>query len=490
MNILFAASEAYPLIKTGGLADVLYGLPLALQQLGHDVRLVLPAYREVLHKCHHLRIAGWMDLDSPRGSISVRIYEAQSSNFDLPLLLVDIPHLFDRPGNPYLNAQGENWPDNGERFTFFCKAVSELALNHAHLSWCADIVHAHDWQTGLIPAFLSQRHYAPPSVFTIHNLSYAGIFSREAFNDLQLPWEWWHPDGAEFYGNFSMLKAGIVYATRVTTVSPTYAREIAQPYHGYGFEGLFRAIDSKFQGILNGIDTTVWNPAEDPYLTTRYSLNSRYLAGKRANKEELLHLFDVQVDEDRLRQPLFGFIGRMVAQKGIDLIANAIPRILGEQRVSFVILGSGEHHYESQIAALANSYPGQVFVRFGYSEELAHRIEAGCDLFLMPSRFEPCGLNQLYSLAYGTPPIVHAVGGLADSVIDASHDHLLAKTANGFCFYEPTTEGLIGAMRRAIDMYLNHPNLWRQILRSGMSHQFDWRYSALHYQTLYESIRL
>ncbi|QEP44437.1 glycogen synthase GlgA [Ectothiorhodospiraceae bacterium BW-2] len=490
MNILFAASEAYPLIKTGGLADVLYGLPLALQQLGHDVRLVLPAYREVLHQCDQLKIVGWMDLDSPDGRLSVRIFEAKTERFNLPLFLVDIPALFDRPGNPYLNPMGENWPDNGKRFAIFSRAVAELALNHAHLSWCADIVHAHDWQTGLIPAYLSQRPYSPPSVFTIHNLSYAGIFSRLEYDTLQLPWEWWHPDGVEFYGNFSMLKAGIVFANRVTTVSPSYAREVTSSHHGYGFEGLFRAIDHKFSGILNGIDSSVWNPEGDPYLTTRYSLNHHYLAGKRANKEELLHLFNLTVDEERMRSPLFGFIGRMVSQKGIDLIATAIPRILGHHKATFILLGTGEHHYQAELQALANLYPGQVALHFGYSEELAHRIEAGCDAFLMPSRFEPCGLNQLYSLAYGTPPIVHAVGGLADSIVDATLDHLTTKTANGFCFYQPTTDSLLGAIYRAIDIYQNHPAQWRQLIRTGMAHQFDWHHSALHYQALYELIKL
>jgi len=488
MKILFTASEAYPLVKTGGLGDVIHSLPRALQALGAEVRVVLPAYRLVLEQMESLRIAGWLQVQGAGRRHEVRILEAGSRHLGVPLLLVDAPLLFDRPGNPYLHPDGYNWHDNAERFTVFSRAVARLAADGSLLDWRPDVVHCHDWQAGLVPAFLSLDSRAPASVFTIHNLSYAGIFSHQEFEQLALPKAWWSPDAIEFFGNFSMLKAGVVFSDHVTTVSPTYAEEIQTPAFGYGFDGVLRAMRHKLSGILNGIDTEIWNPATDPYLPSHYSARHRYLAGKRDNKKALLEQLGAEADEAALEAPLLGFIGRLVEQKGIDLLLEAIPALLAHPGVRLVVLGSGESRFESALRELAAIHPGQLLLTLGYSEELAHRIEAGCDLFLMPSRFEPCGLNQLYSLRYGTPPVVHAVGGLADTVVDATRENLEAGRATGFLFRQPTTDALLEAVQRALKLYRNDSD-WHRLIRTAMAQDFGWSRSAARYMALYETLR-
>ncbi len=489
MKILFAASEAYPLVKTGGLGDVIHALPRALERLGAEVRVVLPAYRMVLERLDSLRIAGWLQVQGAGRLHDVRILEAGSRHLGVPLLLVDAPALFDRPGNPYLHPDGYNWHDNAERFTVFSRAVAQMATGDGPPDWKPHVVHAHDWQTGLVPAFLSLMEGAPAGVFTIHNLSYAGIFSHQEFEALGLPREWWSPDALEFFGNFSMLKGGIVFADQVTTVSPTYAEEIQTPAFGYGFDGVLRAVRHKLTGILNGIDTEIWNPADDPFLPCHYSARHRYLAGKRCNKEALLRQLGVEPDEGALKAPLLGFIGRLVEQKGVDLLLEAIPSLLGRPDLRLAVLGSGEARFETALRELAAAYPGRLLLTIGYSEELSHRIEAGCDLFLMPSRFEPCGLNQLYSLRYGTPPVAHAVGGLADTVVDATPENLEAGRATGFLFRQPTGRALLEATERALALYRNE-RAWHRLVRTAMAQDFGWERSARRYLELYEELTI
>ncbi len=488
MKILFAASEAYPLVKTGGLGDVIHSLPRALGQLGAEVRVVLPAYRAVLEKIDSIRIAGWMAVPGAGRDHQVRILDAGGGHLDVPLWLVDVPELFDRPGNPYLRPDGHDWPDNAERFTLFSRAVARLAESGEPMGWRPDLVHCHDWQTGMVPAFLSLDSQAPRTLFTIHNLSYAGLFSHQEFQRLALPEAWWSPDAIEFFGNFSMLKAGIVFCDWITTVSPTYAREIQTPAFGYGFEGVLRAMRHKLTGILNGIDTEVWDPATDPHLAARYSLRHRYLAGKRENKRELLRQLGAPHDPEALKTPLLGFIGRLVEQKGVDLLLQALPRLLEEREVRLALLGSGEARFENALRELAATHPDRLLLTIGYSEPLAHRIEAGCDLFLMPSRFEPCGLNQLYSLRYGTPPVVHAVGGLADTVVDATPENLEAGRATGFLFHQPSAEALLEAVGRALRLH-GDEHRWRRLVRTAMEQDFSWRHSARDYLDLYERLR-
>lgn len=482
MNVLFAASEAYPLVKTGGLGDVAYSLPKALHARGADIRLVLPGYHDLLRQLDAMRIAGWLEVRGSERTLGVRVLEARHAAYPFPLWIVDCPSLFDRPGNPYVAANGRDWPDNAERFAVFARTVALLAQDALGLGWRADVVHSHDWQTGLVPAFLADLATPPRTVFTIHNLAYGGYFPHADFVRLQLPAHWWSPEGVEFHGGLSMLKSGIVYADAITTVSPTYAEEICTPEFGYGLDGLLRSRRHKLTGILNGIDTEAWNPATDPHLSAHYS-KARIQPGKRHNKRALLERFQ-PVDDALLDAPLLGTVGRLVEQKGIDWILAAMPVLLAESDVRFVVLGSGQALYEEKLQRLAQQHPDRIMVEIGYDENLAHRVEAGADVFLMPSRFEPCGLNQMYSLRYGTPPIVFRTGGLADTVVDADADSLEAGSATGFVFDTPDVAAFLQAVRRALDLY-SQPAQWRRLQQTGMRQPFDWSDSAGHYLVLY-----
>lgn len=485
MNILFAASEAYPLMKTGGLGDVVYSLPHALAARGVDVRLLLPGYRALLRQLDSVRILGWLEARGASGAVSVRILEARLPEFAFPLWVADCPALFDRPGNPYLDAGGRDWPDNAERFAVFSRVAALLGRDALELGWQPDVVHAHDWQTGLVPAWLAEAPVRPKTVFTIHNLAYGGHFSRGDFDRLQLPGPWWSPEGVEFHGGMSLLKAGIVYADAVTTVSPTYAREIQTPEYGCGLDGLLHSRQHKLTGILNGIDTTIWNPATDACLPAHYS-EKRINPGKRRNKQALLARFPDGSGTVGIEAPLVGLVGRLVEQKGIDWVLAALPVLLAETDARFVFLGSGEAGYEQKLLRLARQHPARVSVEIGYDEPLAHLIEAGADLFLMPSRFEPCGLNQMYSLRYGTPPVVFRTGGLADTVVDAREATLADGSATGFVFDVPNLDAFVDAVRRALALY-RQPAAWRRMRQAGMRQSFDWGRSAGHYLALYSA---
>lgn len=482
MNILFAASEAFPFIKTGGLGDVVHSLPIALNNLGDNVRLVLPAYRDVLAGVDSLKVLATWDIPGVGVTHRVRVMQAHQDELGDYLYLIDAPALFDRPGNPYVHVDGRSWPDNAERFTVFSRAVAMLSLQVPGSKWKPDVVHCHDWQTGLVPAFLSEVPGAPSTVFTIHNLSYDGYFSYHEFTQLKLPSAWWSPDVVEFYGGFSMLKAGMVFSKHVTTVSPTYAKEICTPEFGYRYDGILRHMGSKLTGILNGIDLETWNPETDSFLAANYTATKNRIGAKRENKKDLLEYIGL-TDSDA---PLLGFIGRMVAQKGVDLITAMLPELFNSSEVRMVILGSGDMVYESDLLELAKKFPDRLHVHFGYSEILAHKIEAGCDIFLMPSRFEPCGLNQMYSLRYGTPPIVHQTGGLADTVVNTTLLTLRNKTANGFVFYRSDAESLLSITRSALELFANH-RLWQQVCRTAMQMDLGWDASARQYQKLYSS---
>ncbi len=498
MNILFAASEAFPFIKTGGLGDVVHSLPVALSQLGDDVRLVLPAYRDVLASVDSLKELGYWDLPGAGVTHRVRVLQAHQESLGDYLYLIDVPALFDRAGNPYVHSDGFNWHDNAERFTVFSRAVAQLAKGIPGSDWRPDVVHSHDWQTGLVPAFLSMTHPRPRTVFTIHNLAYDGYFSQADFYALGLPPEWWSPDQLEFYGGFSMLKAGMVFADKVTTVSPNYAREICTPEFGYRFEGVLNHLGDKLSGILNGIDLDIWNPATDTHIVKNYSApnpgdndktsNKKWVSAKKANKEDCLKIIALDGDAERskanLDAPLLGFIGRLVEQKGVDLIIDMLPGLFSSSDANMVILGSGHMHYETELQALARQYPNRLHVHIGYSEDFAHQVEAGCDLFVMPSRFEPCGLNQMYSLRYGTPPLVNHTGGLADTVTDSNTQTLADKTATGFVFNELNADALLLTIKRAIKIY-KQPAQWQQICETAMQQELGWESSARQYQQLY-----
>ena len=486
MNILFAASEAFPFIKTGGLGDVVHSLPIALSELGDDVRLVLPAYRDVLASVDSLKELGYWDLPGAGVTHRVRVLQAHHDGLADYLYLIDVPSLFDRAGNPYVHSDGFNWPDNAERFTVFSRAVAQMAKGIPGTDWHPDVVHCHDWQTGLVPAFLSMAHPRPKTVFTIHNLAYDGHFSQDDFTRLALPPEWWSSEYVEFYGGFSMLKAGMVFSDQVTTVSPTYAREICTPEYGYRFEGVLQHLGDKLSGILNGIDLDIWNPATDSHLKQSYSAeNSKtgqpWIKAKSANKNALLKKAKLPAT----KAPLLGFIGRLVEQKGVDLITTMLPELFASTDAVMIILGSGDGLYETELIKLAEKHPSRLHVHIGYSENLAHQVEAGCDLFIMPSRFEPCGLNQMYSLRYGTPPVVNFTGGLADTVTDATAMAIKDKTANGFVFHNVDSDALLTTVKRALKIY-RKPEQWQQVCETAMQQELGWESSAKKYQELYK----
>ena len=475
-RILFAASEAYPLIKTGGLGDVAGSLPRALLGLKQDVRLILPAYADVQARAGRLRTVAEFTLRHH----AVRLLAGNLPGTRVPVWLVDCPELYDRPGNPYLEPEGKPWPDNALRYTIFAEAVAQVAGDLLGLDWQADVVHCNDWQTGLIPALLARQVPRPATVFTIHNLAYQGTFPYQTFQDLGLSPDLWHPDALEYHGQLSFIKGGLVFADRINTVSPSYAREIQTPEFGSGLDGLLRHRHAALSGILNGIDTKEWNPGTDSFLAETY--NRRSLTDKAVNKSALQQNLGLHVDADTL---LIGFVGRLVEQKGVDILLDGMKKILSLP-VQLAMLGSGEAQFEAALLKTAKQHAGRVAVKIGYSESLAHQIEAGADVFLMPSRFEPCGLNQLYSMRYGTPPVVRSVGGLADTVIDATEANLSAKTATGFAFSGEQGNDLYKTLARASRLYQDKAK-WKSFQLTGMGLDFSWQNSAQEYLKLYSA---
>lgn len=475
MNVLFATSEVYPLIKTGGLGDVSASLPSALQDTGLDLHVILPAYGDALAAAGSVEAIARFAVTGG----TVTLLEAILPT-GVKAWLVEHP-LFARPGNPYLNPYGEPWEDNAARFALFDRAVVALAQGRTGLAWRPDIVHCNDWQTGLIPALIRQVNSRPATVFTVHNLAYQGVFDYATFTALILPPHLFTLDGLEFHGQFSFMKGGLNFADRITTVSPTYAREIQTPAFGVGLDGLLRYRSYALKGILNGIDTATWNPKADPHIACRY--NSRTLDLKRHNKAALQNTANLPQDDARL---LIGLIGRLVEQKGIDLVLDALPELL-KLPVQLIVLGTGEAPFEARFKAEASAHPDQLAAYITYDEAQAHRIEAGADALLMPSRFEPCGLNQMYSLQYGTIPIVRRVGGLADTVLDATDAQLTQGTATGIVFTTPSPEALLTALNRVLALYRN-PEIWRQLQLTGMRQDLSWARSAQAYRTLYEEI--
>lgn len=473
-KILYVCSEAFPLIKTGGLGDVAGSLPTALLKKSQDVRLVLPAYPEVLQKLPKII----QRAETSYYDLPVNIIEAQLPGSKVIVWLVDCPAAFDRPGGPYADLNGQAWDDNALRFTIFCHAAIDIALNHFQLDWEPDIVHCNDWQTGLIPALLSLQPNRPATIFTIHNLAYQGIFDPQTFTDLHLPEALWNVGGVEFYGQFSFIKGGLAYADEITTVSPNYAKEILEPEFGYGLNNLLRRRINHFSGILNGIDEKHWDPEADEYLIQKY--NRQTLSNKPLNKIALQQELSLPTD---ITITMIGMISRLVEQKGLDIILQSLHELFNEA-VQIVILGTGESHYEKQLLDLAARQPDCLKVIIDYDESLSHKIEAASDIFLMPSTFEPCGLNQLYSLRYGTLPVATKVGGLADTVVDANEENITNGTANGFVLLEISSAALTASIHRALNLY-KKPEIWRKLQITGMSRDSSWDASAAQYIELY-----
>jgi starch synthase len=475
-KILFASSETHPLIKTGGLADVAGSLPIALAELGQDIRIIMPNY-QAIKNCE----AGHYLCTVRVNNCDVHLLETRLPNSEVIVWLVDYPPFFNFPGNPYHDESGKPWANIGDRFALFCRIVVEVAMNRAYLDWQPDVVHCNDWQTGLIPALLSIENNPPATIFTIHNMAYQGLFPSSTYTLLNLPGQLWHQDGLEYHGMLSFIKGGLRFANRITTVSHTYAQEIQTPEFGYGLEGLLAYRHTVLSGIINGIDTSVWDPATDTTIAKNYT--SKTLKNKQENKLHLQNSLGLPVNAEI---PVFGLIGRLVDQKGIDLVLSCLTEMTSLP-LQFVLLGSGDKSIELKLEDFARLYPEKMAITIGYNEPLAHQIEAGADVFLMPSRFEPCGLNQMYSQRYGTLPIVRKTGGLADSVIDALPESIQAGTASGFVFNDAVPGALLEAIKRSLVLFADK-SAWQKIQRSAMSKDFSWQNSASKYLALYSEI--
>jgi starch synthase len=478
MNILLASSEVFPYSKTGGLADMVGAMARALANAGHEVRVVTPLYRGIQKKYPTLRKVDWHFHLALDGFFkSAELWELDEAS-GLKMYFVDCPAYFDRAGIYHEN--NISYADNAERYIFFSKSVVHLAR---YLPWQADVVHVHDWQVGLVPALILQQKSEgwgnpPATCLTIHNLAYQGVFPAAAFALTNLSKDFFHTEGVEYFGLLNCLKAGIAYAGFITTVSPRYAREITTEEFGCGLDGLLRRRHKALAGILNGVDYSEWNTTDNPHLFQPYSVGR--MAGKKINKRELQKMFGLPPDESI---PLFGTISRLADQKGVDIQFGALAEMLNT-KMQFVLLGSGSPEYERGYRDLARQFPSQVAVRIGYDEALSHQIEAGCDFFLMPSRFEPCGLNQMYSLRYGTIPIVRATGGLDDSVVDWSEN---ATLANGIKFSTYSSRALAKAIRKALVLY-HHPKLLANCRRNAMKVNFSWNRTIDQYSNVYDRL--
>ena len=476
LGVLAVVPEIFPLIKTGGLADVAGALPAALAAENVAVRSLVPGYPQVLGALRGgVVVARLDDLFGGEG----RVVAAKSAGLDL--FVLDAPHLFEREGDPYGGTDGRGWPDNAFRFAALSR-VAALLGQELVPGYRPDIVHAHDWQAGLAPAYL---HYAggprPGTVMTVHNLAFQGQFPAGFLARLGLPPASYTIDGVEYYGSIGYLKAGLQFADRITTVSPTYALEIRTPSGGMGMDGLLRARAHVLSGILNGIDETIWDPTTDPHLAARFDANR--VSDRSANKAALQKQFGLDADPTRL---LFGVVSRLAAQKGIDLLLEALPTLLGGGG-QLVLLGSGDPSLQTGLRAASVGYPGSVGVQLGYNEAMAHLIQGGCDALLVPSRFEPCGLTQLCALRYGALPVVSRVGGLCDTVIDANEVALAAGVATGFQFSPVETAMLTAAIDRVLSVW-QQPDLWRRMQRNAMATEVGWRGPAGRYAALYREL--
>lgn len=476
MKVLSVASEVFPLVKTGGLADVAGALPLALAPFGVGMRTLLPGYPSVLARVKKLQKVA--ELPSLLGAPATLRFGRFG---ELELYILDAPDYFDRPGGPYVDALGADHPDNWRRFAALAKIASEIA-NGLDPAWSPDLVHAHDWQAALTPVYLkySQAGTRVPSVVTIHNIAFQGQFSPSIFPSLELPPDAFSIDGVEYYGDVGYLKGGLRTAWAITTVSPTYATEIQEREFGMGLEGLIAARVNDLTGIVNGIDDAVWNPETDPHIASNYSASS--LRKRAANRVALCRRMGLTPGDG----PMFAIVSRLTWQKGIDLVVEALDFIV-DKGGSLAVLGSGDAALEAGIKAAVARHPGRVGMVLGYDEPLSHLMQAGADAILVPSRFEPCGLTQLYGLRYGCIPIVAHTGGLADTVIDANGAALAARVATGIEFTPVTYGGLVGALRRAFQLYADKP-AWTGMQKAGMKSDVSWRASAGQYASLYTNL--
>lgn len=486
MNILLASSEVVPFAKTGGLADVCGALPVELARLGHHVVVMMPAYRST-RTCGQLLEPTNVRFDVPIGSKIVRgqLLRSTLPDSDVPVYLVEQDDYYDRPD--LYRSKGEDYRDNCERFVFFCRAVLESVRL---LQLEVDILHCNDWQTGLLPAILKIDYGHTPgydhiaSLMTIHNMAYQGHFWHWDMLLTGVDWKYFNWRQMEFYGGLNLLKTGLVFADAINTVSPTYAKEIQSAPLGCGLEGVLQQRADVLSGIVNGVSYDVWNPATDPNIAAQYD-DTSWTAGKAFCKAALQREFGLPEEH---RTPVIGLVGRLADQKGWDLVAEVMRRWVREQDVQWIILGTGEPQYHELLQSLASEYPNRVGLKLAFSDPLAHRIEAGSDLFLMPSQYEPCGLNQLYSLKYGTVPVVRATGGLVDTITHATPENIEDGIANGFSFehYDPVE--LERTLLQALNVYRHEPDTWAKLVVTGMRQDWSWGNSARRYVELYNSM--
>lgn len=486
LRVLHVASELYPLLKTGGLADVTAALPAALIEQGADARLLLPGFPPVAAGLADLRPIA--RLERTFGAPEATLELGRLPGSELSVYMIRADAFYARAGNPYLDDEHVPYGDNAQRFALLGWTAAQIA-RRLDPDWTPAIVQAHDWHAGLAPAYLraaerehgGRRGPAARSIFTIHNLAYQGIFPAQQFDGLGLPHDFLHMNGVEFYGQLSFLKAGLFYADKITTVSPTYAREIQTVAQGGGLEGLLRERTHDLVGILNGVDYGVWNPSGDAAIAAKFSATR--MSGKLRCKSTLQTRMKLAVKHDAL---VFGVVSRLTEQKGLDLLLAAVPEIVARGG-QLVVLGTGDPSLEQGYARAARQHPESVAVELGFDETLAHEIVAGADVMAVPSRFEPCGLTQLYALAYGALPLVHCVGGLADTVVDASLENLADDLATGFVFTHFDPAALTAAIRRAFALHARSRD-WRETRARGMRQDFGWAASAQRYMTLYREL--
>jgi starch synthase len=483
MKILHVAAECFPLIKTGGLADVVGSLPLAQRRIGIDARVALPGYRGLSGRLEFAYTVAAFDLRGFKFSVTeAMLNSVDSAEERLPVYLFECPELYDRPGDPYRDAQGNEHPDNALRFGLFAEAVSRFA-SHRSNGFSPALVHLHDWQAAPVAAWLSLESPRPSTLLTIHNLAYQGVFDHETFRHLGLPQQWWSPQAMEFWGKCSFLKAGIQFADALTTVSPGYAREIQTPEYGCGLDGDLRSRSADLSGILNGIDTAVWNPQTDPFIPAHYTAGDVNI-GKGANKSALQRELGLAISSS----PLVAFVGRLADQKGADLILAAREELL-RLDAQYVVLANGDHGLEQAFAGFAGSLAAdRVAVRLLHDEILAHKIFAAADLLLIPSRFEPCGLTQMYAQRYGTLPVARRTGGLIDTVVDADAESLAANRATGVHFLDADAGGLLYGVRRSLALIADAPTL-DKLRQAAMARDFSWLQSAADYEKLYRRLQ-
>jgi starch synthase len=480
MKVLHVGAEVFPLVKTGGLADVLGALPQALIEAGADVRLLLPGLPAIVDAVLHQRVV--CEIGPCFGAARVTLRLGRMPYSQVPVYIVDAPYRFRRPGSPYQSSDGNEWADNVQRFALLGWVGAQLAAGELDAEWTPDVVHAHDWHAAMSCAYIAAHPpTAAATVFTVHNLAYQGLFPSGDFALLDLPSRFMTSSGLEYHQQLSFMKAGLKFARRITTVSPTYAREIATHEFGFGLDGVIRSRGGDVSGVLNGVDGTVWDPETDT------SLGARYSAAQMQGKAECKLALQSELGLARaVETPLFCVVSRLTSQKGLDLLLGALPGLL-RRGGQLALQGTGDSAIESAFVAAAQAHPGSVAVRIGYDEALAHRLIAGADAILVPSRFEPCGLTQLYGLRYGTLPVVRRVGGLADTVVDATEEAVRTDRATGFTFDAATPAALDTAIGHAITAY-GRPAIWSQLMRCAMAQDFSWRGAAAKYMALYRQL--